>query len=143
MSKQEFLEKLRLALNGRVSAGIVTENIRYYEDYINIETRKGRSEEDVLEQLGDPRLLARTIIQTQGSAEEKEQAADGNREPQRRFFNIHMQGRLFRTVTLVVFLLIVVLLLTVVFSVLSVALPVLLIILAVSFLVKLFRDWLN
>ena len=45
MSKHEFLEKLQLALSGRVPAATVTENVRYYEDYINIEIRKGRSEE--------------------------------------------------------------------------------------------------
>ena len=42
MNKQEFLEKLRLALNGKVAAGVVTENLKFYEDYINTEIRKGK-----------------------------------------------------------------------------------------------------
>ena len=66
MTKQEFLEKLRLALNGKVAGNVVTENLQYYEDYINTEIRKGRSEEEVLASLGDPRLIARTIITTTG-----------------------------------------------------------------------------
>ena len=58
MTKQEFLEKLRLALNGRVSPAQLMENLSYYEDYINTEIRKGKGEEEVLAGLGDPRLIA-------------------------------------------------------------------------------------
>ena len=61
MDKQEFVDRLRMALNGRVSPGLVMDNVNYYEDYINTEIRKGRTEEEVLESLGDPRLIARTI----------------------------------------------------------------------------------
>lgn len=66
MNKQEFVDRLRMALNGRVSPGLVMDNVNYYQDYINTEIRKGRTEEVVLESLGDPRLIARTIIQTNG-----------------------------------------------------------------------------
>ena len=162
MGKQDFLEKLRTALNGRVSAEIVTDNVRYYEDYINIEIRKGRSEEEVLAQLGDPRLLARTIIQTNGGLGEKERAADVSAHARtyrkhsadnygedsedgrrKRFFNLHMPGGLYGFLTLLALICILVLVITVVFSVISIAFPILLIILAVSFVVKLFRDWIN
>ena len=64
MNKQEFIDRLRAALNGRVSPNLVIENVNYYEDYINAEIRKGRTEEEVLNTLGDPRLIARTIIET-------------------------------------------------------------------------------
>ena len=53
MTKHEFLEKLRVALSGRVTADIVTDNLHFYEDYINTEVRKGKSEEQVLSALGD------------------------------------------------------------------------------------------
>lgn len=153
MGKQEFLEKLRMALNGRVSAEIVAENVRYYEDYINIEIRKGRNEKEVLEQLGDPRLIARTIIQTHGGAgggRSKETNAEaGNRDGGygeeagrgKGFFGLHVPGWLLGTVALVVLAAVLVLVLAVVYSVASLLFPVLLIILAVSFVVKLFRDW--
>ena len=36
MNKQEFVDRLRMALNGRVSPGLVKDNVNYYEDYINI-----------------------------------------------------------------------------------------------------------
>lgn len=68
MSRQEFIEKLRMSLSGRLPAAAVADNINYYEDYINVEIRKGHTEEDVLASLGDPRLIAKTIIQTNGGA---------------------------------------------------------------------------
>ena len=38
--------------------------LRYYDDYIRSERQKGRSEADIMEELGDPRLIARTILDT-------------------------------------------------------------------------------
>ncbi len=64
MERKEFIDKLRGALNGNVSPALVEENIRYYHEYINSEMRNGKSEEEVLDALGDPRLIARTIIET-------------------------------------------------------------------------------
>lgn len=61
MTKQEFLNSLRAALSSRISASLVEENVRYYEDYINTQMRMGKSEEQVIGELGDPRLLARSI----------------------------------------------------------------------------------
>lgn len=66
MTKFEFSHKLRKALSGRVSHTVVNENVAYYENYIDTEIRKGRREEEVLEELGDPRLLAKTIVDTAG-----------------------------------------------------------------------------
>lgn len=65
MTKQEFLDRLRMSLHGKILPGQVVENLQYYEDYINTEIRKGTAEEEVLAKLGDPRLLARTIVETQ------------------------------------------------------------------------------
>ena len=69
MTKQEFLDSLRMALTGRVSASQVEENIRYYEDYINTQMRMNRSEAEVIAELGDPRLLARSISDANKRAE--------------------------------------------------------------------------
>lgn len=62
MSRQEFIDELRTALQGQVDQNTINNNISYYENYIMQETRKGLSEEEVLQQLGSPRLLAKTII---------------------------------------------------------------------------------
>ena len=61
MNRFEFTEVLRKSLSGRVDYRVVNENVAYYENYIDTEMRKGRSEEEVLGELGDPRLLAKTI----------------------------------------------------------------------------------
>ncbi len=62
MTKQEFLESLRDSLDGQIPADQVLENLRYYRSYISDEMDKGRSEQEVLDELGDPRLIARTIV---------------------------------------------------------------------------------
>ncbi len=64
MSENEFLSELENALSGSVSPSLVNENLRYYEEYIETEKRKGRSVYEVMDELGDPRLIARTIIDT-------------------------------------------------------------------------------
>ena len=63
MDKREFIEKLQRALAGGLNSDKVAENIRYYQDYIESEIQKGNTEEAVLSQLGDPRLLAKSIIE--------------------------------------------------------------------------------
>lgn len=40
----------------------VMEHIRFYEEYIRAELQKGKSEADVMQMLGDPRLIAKTIV---------------------------------------------------------------------------------
>ena len=59
MTKKEFLSILNESLAGNVPSDVVNENIRYYKDYIE---NNEMTESQVLEQLGDPRLIARTII---------------------------------------------------------------------------------
>lgn len=68
MKKDEFLRLLRQALNGDVPAGVIEENIRYYDSYITDEMRKGIPEEDVIASIGDPRLIAKTIEDTTDGA---------------------------------------------------------------------------
>ncbi len=66
MSKQEFINRLRVALLGNVSTAVISENVKYYEEYINTQIRLGKKEAAVLDELGDPRLIARTIIAANG-----------------------------------------------------------------------------
>lgn len=145
MTKQEFIEKLRSALTGKVSADVITDNIRYYEDYINTEIRKGKSEEEVLAALGDPRLIARTIITTSartdtaGAGEYREYSrAEGSQGQERKRMPVWMW--------LIFGLLIIVLIFSAVMSLLSLLWPILvpmIIIMAVMGVVKFFRDWVN
>ena len=59
MSREEFLTELRKALQGRVSQQTVNDNLRYYEEYILTESHKGKTEAEVIAELGNPRLLAK------------------------------------------------------------------------------------
>lgn len=68
MDKREFIDKLQRALAGGLNSSLVAENVRYYEEYIDSEIRKGKSEAEVLGTLGDPRLLAKSIIEANKQA---------------------------------------------------------------------------
>ncbi len=147
MNKQEFLEKLRLSLGGKLSGSQVAENVNYYEEYINTEIRKGKSEEEVLEELGDPRLIARTIVETspkdgQSYSSEEDGAAvgqDGRQMPK--------PGRSWLTklpgwIWLMVFALVLLALVCVIFKILKLLAPVILIIgLALFIIRKIYGDF--
>ena len=148
MSKQEFIDKLSAALNGRISPAQVQDNVNYYSDYINTQIRMGKSEEQVLEELGDPRLIARTITAANGQTADSTAAyreyqgssqSHGDESYSERKSRIGIPKWLW----IIIGILILVVILGVVFSVLTFLLPVLVPILVVLFLVKLFRDWLN
>ena len=70
MSKNEFIQGLEAALSGNVPPETVRENLIYYRDYIRTELEKGRTEQYIMDELGDPRLIARTIMDTTPGAEE-------------------------------------------------------------------------
>ena len=71
MKRTDFLKDLEKSLDGQVPQEIVVSNLRYYNDYIRSEVKGGRREEDVLLELGDPRLIARSITDAE-IAQEKE-----------------------------------------------------------------------
>ena len=52
MNRKEFLEILRSQLAGQMQEGKAAAHIRYYEDYIQSQVRGGRSEQEVLQELG-------------------------------------------------------------------------------------------
>ena len=160
MNKQEFVNKLRTALNGRIPAAQVEDTVSYYQDYINTEIRKGRSEEEVLRSLGDPRLIARTIIQTSGSESSgvggeyeydtgRGYGTQGEYRGQTDYSGYEMGGfpgwlqRMPRWLVVLLAVIILIAIMAVVFSVLSFLAPVIIVMAIVIFLVKLFRDWLN
>lgn len=66
MDRKEFLDILREQLAGKMQEGKAAAHIRYYEDYIQSQVRGGRTEQEVLKELGDPRLIAKTLIDTDG-----------------------------------------------------------------------------
>jgi uncharacterized membrane protein len=137
MSKAEFLDTLRTKLTGAIPPGKVRENIDYYNEYITDKMRSGINEQDVIQMLGDPLLIARTIIDTQGSSEtydsrdEYAYETEAQRDSGKGFARTgHM-----KTWQII---LIVVLILVVLFSILRVLVPILLPIIIIGFVISYF-----
>lgn len=137
MTRFEFTAQLRKALSGRVNHAAVNENVTYYENYIDTEIRKGRREQEVLEELGDPRLIAKTIIDT---AKEEDWATSETAEEEKKgnFFS----GKSIRLpvwIFVIVLLLLAVLILHIVGAVLAFLLPIAIPVALVWLLIRFFR----
>ena len=70
MSREEFLRGLEEALAGEVPASVVRDNLNYYSSYLSQELAKGRTMEEIIEEIGEPRIVARTIIDSTDAAAE-------------------------------------------------------------------------
>ena len=66
MDRRQFLDELQRALSSDLAQRDIQDNIEYYNDYIRSEIAKGRTESEVLDELGDPWMLARTIKDSKG-----------------------------------------------------------------------------
>ena len=81
MNKKEFLDILYNQLSGQMPEGNVAAHVQYYRNYIEEEQRKGHSEDDILNELGDPRLIARTLLDTDSTASGNPQTTGSYSEP--------------------------------------------------------------
>lgn len=143
MTKQEFLENLRRSLTGGLDYQTVNNHMQYYTEYIEMEIRKGRSEEEVLQELGDPRLIARTLLEMADTDTVPEEFVE--EEPKQhndRYVNIkgktfRLPGWLFTLIVCVIFICI----LSVVFTVISWVLPYVLLITVGVMLVRFIRGF--
>ena len=75
MKQHEFLAQLKIALENELNEQNVNENLEFYKNYIQGELQKGIAEEEVIEQLGDPWAIAKTVILTE-KMEEQEGSTD-------------------------------------------------------------------
>jgi uncharacterized membrane protein len=75
LRKDEFLNILKETLSGEISPESMRRNINYYDQYIGSNPKE---EEKIVEELGDPRLIAKTIIDTDRIAKEKGKHTGGN-----------------------------------------------------------------
>ena len=62
MTRYEFLAKLKEALMFELDEYAVKEHLDYYGSYISDALAQGRTEEDVIDELGDPWAIARSVI---------------------------------------------------------------------------------
>ena len=103
MNKQEFIDSLRRNLSSINDYNFVNDTVSYYENYIESQIRMGKSLEEVMQQLGDPRLIAKSIKATRVSEDSQQQNAyheydedaysDGKKSPETIF---HFNGRVVR-----------------------------------------------
>ena len=144
MDKEAFLLGLRRALTGNLSAEVVDSHIEYYRDYINSKIRMGESEQDVVASLGNPRLIARSILEVSSSAnqgteyQQNSEYSEQDYSSNQMAWKNKMPGWLKRVLIFIVVILVINLIFRLAFSLLPVLLPILLILLVMKF----FRDWL-
>ena len=88
MTKTEFMEVLQRTLAGSLGSGTVSGHMRYYQDYFDSQLAMGKDEMQITAELGDPRLLAKTIIEAAkregmggGTPEYDEVYEDGTADP--------------------------------------------------------------
>lgn len=62
MTKQEFLTVLQEALSEELNGAQVNEQVNYYRRYIEEQVAGGRTESEVLDELGDARIIAHNVI---------------------------------------------------------------------------------
>lgn len=76
MTQYEFIRELEMALRGNVSDRVIRDNVDYYNVYIREQIASGKTEEEILAALGSPRLIAKTIIDTEEAADNSADAAE-------------------------------------------------------------------
>ena len=66
MKKKDFMDELNAALDGNVSTQTYYDTVNYYEEYFRKQKEAGKSEDEICTSLGSARLIAKTIIDTEG-----------------------------------------------------------------------------
>lgn len=144
MTKQDFLDGLRRSLSGGLEAAQVNEHIRYYSDYIDTQIRMGVTEEEVMASLGEPRLIAKTLLgmeEAENVTTEEYIYEEETKEQEYRHFNVG--GKSFKLPSWLFTILVCVVsffVLTVVFALMTRLIPYLFLII---FVVSMFRFFKN
>lgn len=70
MNREEYISSMEKSLVGRIDPDALRETMAYYNDYFAMEQSKGLSQEQIISNLGDPRLLAKSIIAAESEKRE-------------------------------------------------------------------------
>lgn len=71
MTKDIFINDLRRALAMGLSSTEIEIHVKYYNEYIATEMSKGKNEAQILDELGDPRLISKSILEAKGDGEKQ------------------------------------------------------------------------
>ena len=150
MDRSEFLDVLGRSLKGKVDDNEYASQMEYYTSYFQDEIASGRSEQEILEELGDPRLIAKTIVSAYGFQDDKIGRAymndtvsedgksyddnGGIHETRRSVF-----GRFKFYAIIVLVILFFILMMAVMFRVFAYMMPIIFVLIAVSFILAMFR----
>ncbi|MDO4523397.1 MAG: DUF1700 domain-containing protein [Eubacteriales bacterium] len=78
MNKREFLDTLRAQLTGSLSPTEIEGHLHYYNEYITEAVASGRTEQEVMDELGSPVFIARTLMDAaEVTADEQETTQAG------------------------------------------------------------------
>lgn len=78
MGRREFLDTLRMQLQGVLSPAEIEGHLHYYNEYITESIASGKTEQEVMEELGNPTMIARTLIDSAQAEERREERGYGN-----------------------------------------------------------------
>lgn len=145
MTRREFLEDIRESLEPEVSSAVLQENMKYYNDYFDEEIRKGRTEDEIISELGDPWALAKTIIDmeeskgnTQGYCNESENTSQESVNQKTKVFKADNLGKRILLFVGLAFMLFVIF--SVVSGIVSIVAPVALPVILVLCVIRLFKN---
>ena len=128
MNKNDYLSKLRGSLNGKVDASKVEEEINYYNDYIDSKLSNGNTFDDILSELGEPDILAKSIIMANNANASKSKTIniDNDTEETDSRFNMSdsFKSKGKYILSIILLLLIVVLIIAIIAGAISVFLPI-------------------
>lgn len=150
MSKYEFLNQLGDYLEGYVSAAEKQDSLNYYRDYIEEEMNSGKTEQEIIDELGSPSGIAKSIIEARGlnsNREDSYNSYDAYEEEGREEYEKNpVSGKIFYLeswkmgVGLVLLILIVLLILSFVFKIVAFFVPIVLPVLIIMFIFKMLNN---
>lgn len=139
MNRYEFIDDLRRCLSAELNAVSVNEHITYYEQYIDMQLKKGKTEREILEELGSPRLIAKSIVVSEREKnyyynKEESKPDSGRNNPSDNM--VHISFKTIITVLLVVLLVVIVIVAVFMVVIIRFLLPIILIGLGISMIIK-------
>ena len=147
MTRNEFISGLKQALSGELAGGRVQSHIDYYNEYIQSELQKGRSEAEVVGELGDPWAIAKTILQTEAASEhsyDDDSYVSAEKEETKRGSKVHVLGidTWWKKLILILGGIgIIMLIVTVVGGIISLLVPIIVPVLVISFVIKFLKGF--
>lgn len=138
MSKEEYIDALERKLWDRLDPDQLRDIISYYRDYFAMEATKGISEEETIQKLGDPALLAKSILTAESSkGEATEHEIEQDMQKQRRRFQ---SSKLIVPLVIVAVLVVLCAIIGLIFSVVSALLPFLFVLAFVFLIFSFFKN---